>query len=116
MAEFLMLIAGDLKRHSALNEDELAASGAKVMAWFEEHTRAGRFVQGAGRRLQPPATAKTVDLDSGRAVVTDGPFAETKEQIGGYAVINAASIEEAIELARSWPGLEGTKLEIRPVY
>jgi hypothetical protein len=116
MPEYLMLIAGDLARHAAMDEDDVAASNGKVIAWFEEHTRGGRFVQGVGKHLQPPHTARTVSIDSGPPVVSDGPFAETKELIGGYAVINASDIDEAVEFVKSWPGLPGTKLEIRPVY
>jgi hypothetical protein len=116
MPEFLMLIAGDLARHNAMDQEEVAASTKKVLAWFEEHTRAGRFVAGAGRHLQPPATAMTVTIDAGPAVVTDGPFAETKEQIGGFAVMNARDLTDALEFAKTWPGLPGTKLELRPVY
>jgi hypothetical protein len=116
MPKYVMLIAGDLARHARIDEDEVAASNAKVIAWFEEHTRSGRFVQGAGHHLQPPSTAKTVSIDTGAPVVSDGPFAETKELIGGYAVINATDIDDAVEFVKSWPGLPGTKLEIRPVF
>jgi hypothetical protein len=116
MPEYLMLIAGDLARHGAMDKDEVAASDAKVIAWFEEHMRSGRFVQGKGHHLQPPSTARTVSIDTGAPVVSDGPFAETKEQIGGYAVISARDIDDAVEFVKSWPGLPGTKLEVRPVY
>lgn len=116
MPEFVMFIAGDGARHSALSEGEVAVSTAKVIAWFDEHTRARHFVEGAGRRLQSPNTAVTIQVEKGRVLVTDGPFAETKEQIGGYAVVNLPDLNAAVELVKTWPGLPGTKIELRPVF
>lgn len=116
MPEFVMLIANSGERFAAAGEAEIAQSTAKVIAWFDEHTRAGRFVEGAGRRLESPDTAKTVTIDDGRAVVTDGPFAESKEQVGGYAVLDMPDMSAAVEFVKSWPGLPGTRLELRPVF
>jgi hypothetical protein len=116
MPEFLMLLAGDGKRHDAIAEDEAQASTAKVIAWFDEHARTGRVIPGGGRRLLPPDTAKTVVIEAESAIVTDGPFAETKEQIGGYALLDVPDMAAAIELVKTWPGLPGTKIEIRPVF
>jgi hypothetical protein len=73
-------------------------------------------VAGAGRRLLAPDTAKTVAIDNGPPLVTDGPFVETKEQIGGYAVLDVPDMAAAVELVKTWPGLPGTKIEIRPVF
>jgi hypothetical protein len=116
MPEFAMLIVGSADSFAAASEEEIAATTAKVIAWFEEHTRSGRFVEGAGRRLQGPETATTVRPNGSAGVVTDGPFAETKEQIGGFAVLNAKDMDDAVEFVKSWPGLPGTKLELRPVF
>ncbi len=114
MPEFLMFIAHDQEERAKRSEEEMAASLQKIGVWWEEHERAGRFVAGAGRRLQLGHAAKTVRVRGQRATVTDGPFAETKELIGGFGVINAPDIGAAIELAKSWPGLPVT-LELRPV-
>jgi hypothetical protein len=115
MPEFVMLIAGDETRFDR-SEEEVAAAGRRVMAWFEEHTAAGRIVEGAGRRLQPSGTAVTIHLDGAQPLVTDGPFAETKEQIGGFAVVNAADMDAAVALIKTWPGLPGSRIELRPVF
>lgn len=114
MPEFIMFIADDEREREALPAAEFAASFAKVGAWWAEHERAGRIVAGSGRRLQLTATAKTVRVANPRAVVTDGPFAETKEAIGGYAILNVADMAAAVDLVRSWPGLP-VAIELRPV-
>jgi hypothetical protein len=75
--------------------------------------KAGVFV--AGDALQPTATATTVRVRSGQRVVTDGPFAETKEQLGGYYLINVKSLDQAIEWADKCPGSKSGTMEIRPV-
>ena len=79
-------------------------------AWFQEHALAGRIA--GGEELGWPATAKTVRKKG----ITDGPFAETKEQLGGFIVVEVASEAEAIEMARGWPGLawDGDAVEVRP--
>jgi hypothetical protein len=116
MAEFLMLLAGDQARHAKIDASEAEASTAKVIAWFDEHARTGRVIPGGGRRLLAPDTAKTVAIEDGPPIVTDGPFAETKEQIGGYALLNVPDMAAAVDLVKTWPGLPGTKIEIRPVF
>lgn len=65
--------------------------------------------------LQPPSTAKSVRVRDGRRIVTDGPFAETKEQLGGYFLIEAESMDEAIEIAARIPGAWRGTAEIRPI-
>jgi hypothetical protein len=109
-----MLICDDLEARAAMSEAEFADSFAKVMAWFDDHTRNGRIIENSGRRLQRPNTAKTVHMQRGTAVVTDGPFAETKEVLGGYALIEAPTIEAAVEIVKGWPGASAA-IEVRPV-
>ncbi|MBI5288408.1 MAG: transcription initiation protein [Chloroflexi bacterium] len=83
-------------------------------AWWEANGKAGLIVPGVGNRLQPVRTARTVRVDIGRSSLTDGPFAETKEAIGGFGLINAPDMQAAVELLKTWPGLPIT-IEIRPV-
>jgi len=108
--KYMMLIAG--------SEDEWARTDDKtpdyqrVVDWWNGHAEAGRIVE--GHRLEPSSTATTVrvDIDGGRTV-TDGPFAEGKEMIGGYAILEVADLDAALALAASWP--DADTLEIRPI-
>lgn len=78
-----------------------------------ELRRSGHFVE--ANRLAPPAAAATVRVRNGRVQTTDGPFAETEEQLGGYYVIEAKDLNEAIRLASRIPGARIGCVEVRPV-
>jgi len=94
----------------SLLEQVIAAHGALAA----ELQHAGILVDGAG--LQGPETATTVLRGrGGKATVLDGPFAETKEILGGYYVIDAPDRDAALAIARRMPGAEGTKVEVRPL-
>lgn len=88
----------------------LAAVEAKVGVWWETHAKAGRIL--GGERLAPPSTATTVRQTPKGPVVTDGPYLEAKELIGGYGLVEVPSLDEAIAMAKTWP--VGT-VEIRPL-
>ena len=113
--KYVLLFCGtdaDAAAFAALSPDELRARYAKVGAWFQEHGSKIKYAD----QLAPPTTATTVRHDrSGKSepVVTDGPFIEAKEQIGGYASIEVSDLDEALRMARTWPGLGS--VEIRPV-
>jgi hypothetical protein len=111
--KYVLLFCGtgeDAAAFAALSPDELRARYAQVGAWFAEH----RSKIGPNNQLQGPETATSVRFGpEGSAVVTDGPFLEGKEGIGGYAEIDVAELDEALRTARTWPG-RGT-VEIRPV-
>jgi hypothetical protein len=80
----------------------------------ESLLRSGKFLDGAP--LHPTTTATTVGLVDGQPIVTDGPFAETREQLGGYTLIEADDLDDAIEIARGFLGKSSpTRIEIRPV-
>jgi Uncharacterized protein conserved in bacteria len=82
--------------------------------WHEEIVRSGRAVSATG--LHPRETAKTVRGRGGKSVVTDGPFAETKEVLGGFEIVECRDLEEALELAKGFPGLEaGGAVEVRAI-
>lgn len=87
---------------------------------FEEYAEFTREIRGAGHflaanRLQPPACATTVRVRSGKILTTDGPFAETKELLGGYYVIEAKDLNEAIRVASRIPGARIGCVEVRPI-
>jgi hypothetical protein len=95
--------------------DMTPADSAQMMAAY------GRFGEEAGDRilagdgLQGTATATTVRVRDGERLLTDGPFAETREQLGGFYVIEAESLDEALEWAAKIPGAQTGSVEVRPV-
>jgi hypothetical protein len=111
--KYVLLFCGtdeDAAAFAALSEVELKERYALVGRWFaDNHSRIG-----GSNQLDGPQTATSVRFGTGDTpVVTDGPFLEGKEQIGGYTEIEVADLDEALEMARTWPG-RGT-VEIRPV-
>ncbi|MEN3306498.1 MAG: hypothetical protein V7603_2700 [Micromonosporaceae bacterium] len=87
---------------------------AEVGSWVGEMS--GRGVRVLGDRLRPAAEAATVRVRGGDLLVTDGPYAETKEQIGGFDVIECADLAEAIEVAAKHPGAKDGTVELRPLW
>jgi hypothetical protein len=85
-----------------------------IDVWFEEIAKRGARLD--GDRLQPPAAAKTVRLRGGSRLITDGPFAETKEVIAGYDVIDCETEEQAIEIAGLHPVAAFGSVEVRPFW
>lgn len=94
-----------------LSEEQNKAWYADIFAWYEKWGATPQLPDG-GQQLQSPATAKTIRATG----VTDGPFIETKEALGGYSVLETETIDEAVEIAKSWPGVaEGwITIEVRP--
>ncbi len=95
-------------------------SGDGPRQMSEAYLRYTEWLQGTGQwlggeALQPVSDATTVSVRDGRRIVTDGPFAETKEHLGGYYLIDAADLDSAIEAAARLPGAQTGKIEIRPI-
>src|SRR4029450_13456297 len=110
--KYMVLIGSQAGGWDHLSEDEQRALYGRIGAWWDEHASAGEILE--GRQLQPAETATTVRGDrSGQASVTDGPFVEGKEIVGGYAVIDVPDLDAAIKLMSGWPAPDF--LEIRPV-
>ncbi len=110
--KYMMLIAGSEEAWSGLSEEEEGRLMGEIGRWWGEQEAAGRIVE--GHQLQPASTATTVrpNATSG-ATVTDGPFIDAKEVVGGYGILDVADLDEAIALASGWPGPD--VLEIRPI-
>lgn len=85
-----------------MTEAESQAWYAEISAWYEKGGGGSGKLADGGHQLTPPATAKTIR----GASVTDGPFMETKEALGGYSVLETDTIEEAVEIAKTWPGVD----------
>jgi hypothetical protein len=94
------------------DKDKAAAYGAGFYAYSKALRDAGIFVAGAG--LQVPGTATTLRIGDDKRKVQDGPYAETKEQLGGYYVINVADLDAALEWAARVPAASGSFIEVRP--
>jgi hypothetical protein len=86
---------------------------ARVNAFADECRRRGTFV--AGHPLQPEHTATTVSVRDGKALITDGPFAETHEHLGGAYILDCRNLDEALELAALCPMAEQGSIEVRPI-
>jgi hypothetical protein len=86
---------------------------AEIDAIMKELTDSGELV--GGEALADPSNTKTIRLVDGAPAITDGPFAEAKEHLGGYLIVDCDSIERAAEIARRWPSARFTPLEVRPL-
>jgi hypothetical protein len=95
-----------------------AATSQKMLAEYQTFTQSiiqsGNFK--AGDRLQPTTTATTVRVRDGKTLTTDGPFAETREQLGGYYLIEAKDLNAAIDIAARIPGARTGSIEVRPIW
>jgi hypothetical protein len=110
----MLLLIGDESDYAGRSEEEAAASMQAWSDYSKALVDAGAFVSGEG--LQPSTTATTLRLQDGERLLTDGPFAETKEQIGGFYVIECKDLDEAIAWAAKLPSAaRGWVTEIRPV-
>jgi len=114
---YALLVYSDQAAWADLSEEEAAALRAESMpGWisvFEEIGRADSSY--AGRELAAASDAKTVTVRDGATVVTDGPFPETKEQIGGFFIVDLPDLDEAIRIASLVPSAQYGSMEIRPL-
>ena len=111
---YALLICTDETLMDAASPEEAAASTAAYMAWGEEMGRRG-VLQG-GERLRPTSDATTVRVVDDEVLTSDGPFAETKEQMGGFYLVDCKDLDEAIEIAAKIPGAKVGSIEVRPVW
>ena len=109
---YLLLIYGQ-ELEEAPPDDVAAASHAAYAAFSADVKARGLFL--AGEALTPTSTATTVRVVNGETVTTDGPFAETKEQLGGYYLIECENLDQAIEAASKIPTAANGSIEVRPV-
>lgn len=111
---YILLICGDESAQAALSPEEAAENSAKYVVFGEE--MAARGVLRGGERLRPTSDATTVQVRGGEVLTGDGPFAETKEQIGGYYLVECADLDEAIEVAAKIPAASNGTIEVRPLW
>jgi len=111
---YALLICTDESADAALSAAEAAARMAEYAAFGEE--MATRGVLQGGERLRPTTDATTVRVQDGEVVVSDGPFAETKEQMGGFYLVECKDLDEAIAVAAKIPGARTGLIEVRPIW
>jgi hypothetical protein len=112
--QYLLMIHADEKAYGARPADEQKRSFEAYMAYAEALKKAGAFV--GSNRLRPTGDATTVRITNGKTQVLDGPYVETKEQLGGYFLIDAPDLDAAIAWAARCPGAEHGTMEVRPIW
>jgi hypothetical protein len=112
--QYLLLIYSNEAEYAKID----AGTGKKILGEYQAFTQSiiqsGNFK--AGDRLQPTSTATTVRVRDGKTLTTDGPFAETREQLGGYYLVEARDIDAAIAIAARIPTARDGSIEVRPVW
>jgi len=112
--QYLLMIYRNEAEHDKMD----AAAGQKMMeeygAFTQSIIQSGNFK--AGDRLQPATTATTVRVRDGKTLTTDGPFAETHEQLGGYYLVEAKDLNAALAIGARIPGAKTGSIEVRPVW
>jgi hypothetical protein len=109
----MLLIYGDQSQRGSMSEEEMGQIMQAYGTFTQELQDSGALV--AGDALEPIETATTVRVRNDETLTTDGPFAETKEQLGGYYIVDVGSIDEALEWAAKIPGSWHGSVEVRPV-
>jgi hypothetical protein len=110
---YLLLIYEDEARRSEMSKAEADGMMAAYYDFTDAVKESGHYL--ASEPLQPVETATSVRVRDGTRIVTDGPFAETKEQLGGFFLIEARDLDEAIDVATRIPGAETGCIEVRPI-
>jgi hypothetical protein len=111
--KYLCLIYDEEKKLDAMPKADLDGFMGEYRAFGKEIRENGQYV--AGEQLQPSQTATTVRVKNGRTTTTDGPFAETREQLGGFYMIDARDLNEAIQVAAKIPSARTGSIEVRPI-
>jgi hypothetical protein len=114
--KFLMLVCWDAEKMDAHTEPESSNDAAddESFPWLDDLQARGIWV--TGDQLAPPRRARTVRVRDGKTIVTDGPFAETKEVVGGFDILECGSLEEAVEIAAGHPVAQMGTIEVRPLW
>ncbi len=111
--KYLCLIYDEESKLAAMPKDESDAFMGEYFAFTDDIRRSGHLV--AGEALHPVQTATTLRIRNGKLSTTDGPFAETREQLGGFYLIEARDLNEAIQVASRIPSARTGSIEVRPV-
>jgi hypothetical protein len=110
---YMCTIYDEEAKLGSMSKEEGEAFMAEYFAFTDDIKKSGHYI--AGDALEPVATATSVRVRNGKLSTTDGPFAETKEQLGGYYMINARDLNEAIQIAAKIPSSRTGTVEVRPI-
>ena len=111
--KYLCLIYDSEQQAATMSKEQGDAIMAEYFAFTDAIRKSGQYL--AGNALQPVSTATTVRVRSGKTSTTDGPFAETTEQLGGYYLVEAKDLNEAIQIAAKIPSSKTGSIEVRPI-
>lgn len=111
--KYMLMCCTEEKKLNAMSRSEMDALMAETVAYIEELHKSGHYI--ASERLQAVETATMVRVRNGKLSTTDGPFAETKEQLGGFWLIDARDLNEAIQVAAKFPSARLGGIEVRPI-
>jgi hypothetical protein len=114
--KYLLLVCWDTERMNARAEPGPAGEPAEEegFPWLDDLQARGIWI--TGDQLAPPRRARSVRVRNGKAIVSDGPFTETKEAVGGFDLLECDSLEEAVEIAAGHPAAQGGTIEVRPLW
>jgi hypothetical protein len=113
--KFMMLVCWDTEQMNARVEPDPTDTQDELgFPWLDDLQARGIWV--TGDQLAPPRRARSVRVRDGKAIVTDGPFTETKEAVGGFDILDCGSLEEAVEIAAAHPAAESGTIEVRPLW
>ena len=111
--KYLCLIYENERSYDSFSKDQMDTMMGEYFQFTDDIRKSGHYV--GGEALQPTETATTVRVRNGKVSTTDGPFAETKEQLGGYYLIDAKDLNDAIQIASRIPGAKLGSVEVRPI-
>ena len=113
--KYLLLVCWDTEKMDAqIEPDPADTSEPESFPWLGDLQARGIWV--TGDQLAPPRRARSVRVRDGKTIVTDGPFAETKEAVGGFDILECGSLEEAVEIAAQHPVAQTGTIEVRPLW
>lgn len=112
--QYLLLIYANEAEVMALGQSGLMEMSAEYGAFTKSIVQGGQFK--GGDRLRPVSDATTVQVRNGKTLTIDGPFAETREQLGGYYLVEAGDLDEALAIAARIPGARHGSIEVRPIW
>jgi hypothetical protein len=112
--KYMMLVCWDAEHMNAQAEPKQVEEDKEGFPWLDDVQARGIWV--TGDQLAPPRRARTVRVRDGKKLVTDGPFVETKEAVGGFDILECDSLDEAVEIAAEHPLAQMGTIEVRPLW